>query len=150
MGALIKERLELEMMHCVSKRLVLCILVNTFGFTSFNTVNSTASGRSSQRRRALSDIAKGDPVKLELGDGTKLEGVFQEYDGAILELESKSWRGIPEVRSIEASDISEIQVREFNPKATIGASVLILGIITTIIVITIVDPFDFGFAPQNI
>ena len=132
--------------------LILGFLIDTLGCASFRAVKSTASEEifAQDRQQALSDLSKGDPVKLELGDGTKLEGVFQKYDGAILELESKSWRGIPEVRSIEASDISEIQIRRFSPMATIGAGLLILGIITTIIVITIVDPFDFGFGPQNI
>ena len=132
--------------------LILGFLIDTLGCTSFRAVNLTASGEIlvEQRHRALSDLSRGDSVRLELHDGTELEGVFQEYDGAILELESKSWRGIPEVRAIKTSDISEIQIRRFSPMATIGAGVLILGIITTIIVITIVDPFDFGFAPQNI
>jgi hypothetical protein len=98
----------------------------------------------------LASLSNGTRIKVELSDGTTVEGIVQDYDGAKLEIGTKTWRGTAEVISVNESDIIAIHLRRISTKVTIGAGALILGIITTIIIITVMDPFHIGFAPQNI
>lgn len=132
--------------------LIVTFLMNAVGCYTFKQIAPTASATRIVDEMALTllSLSKGKRAKLELKDGSVVEGIIEGYDGQTLRMKMLTWRKIKEVVSIERADISTIHVRSLSTRATIGAGAILLGLTAAIIIITIIDPFHFGFAPQNI
>jgi hypothetical protein len=132
--------------------LIFSLLMNTIGCYTFQQIAPTAGATSiaDELDQTLLSLSKGKRAKLELKDGSIVEGIVEEYDGQILRMETLTWRKIKQVVAIERADISAIHVRSLSTRATIGASALLLGLTAAIIIITIIAPFNIGFVPQNI
>ncbi|MBT5872191.1 MAG: hypothetical protein HOH43_02130 [Candidatus Latescibacteria bacterium] len=132
--------------------LILSFLMNVVGCYTFKQIAPTAGATSiaDELDQTLLSLSKGKRAKLELKDGSMVEGIMEEYDGQILRMETLTWRKIKQVVTIERANISAVHVRSLSTRATIGASAILLGLTAAIIMITIIGPFNIGFAPQNI